>query len=373
MANVKLKSIFTKEDIYTVLQLLKALADGVDENDTNMQAQIDELKQKIATLKPEPEGYSVDTAGNVTIAGALKANNNGNVEVLKNLNVDGNASVNTLPFKAQDIAIAQLPVKDIAMGGGDVGMTLPAILIYCHSSGTIEGMGVKTAGVYAIVRATITVDGGSSSDNINIPFSTVYVYNDQMQPVTTLDEALEHGHLETSTLLGFEPVTFDSDMKTFHIDGGEITEAKIQNLTAKLQQGSYIDNSVTVGSDGLGNSIGYTLDSKSEAKYQHTVHITTLNDVDKQLNISFTAMSSKSTPVNSYERLHEVFGGCNLTVSGNAKYYSMQVPVYLDLHGGTQDTDKIYVTGSDSVGAYQQPTLATFPNITFTDDVVIPK
>ena len=50
MANVKLKSIFTKEDIYTVLQLLKALADGVDENDTNMQAQIDELKTKIDTL-----------------------------------------------------------------------------------------------------------------------------------------------------------------------------------------------------------------------------------------------------------------------------------------------------------------------------------
>ena len=111
----------------------------------------------------------------------------------------------------------------------------------------------------------------------------------------------------------------------------------------------------------------------SQAKYQHTVHITTLNDVDKQLNISFTAMSSKNTIINSYQRLHEVFGGCNLTVSGNAKYYEMQLPVYLDLHGGTMDTDKIYLSSSISVGAYQQPTLSVFPNITFTDNICIPK
>lgn len=37
-----------------------------------------------------PDGYAVDGSGNVTIAGALKANNNGDVEVNKNLVVDGN-------------------------------------------------------------------------------------------------------------------------------------------------------------------------------------------------------------------------------------------------------------------------------------------
>ena len=103
MANVKLKSIFTKEDIYTILQLLKALAEGVDENDANMQAQIDELKTKIDTLKPEPEGYAVDNAGNVTIAGALKANNNRLHLVIINIhsrkwNVDGLA-VRTFAYR----------------------------------------------------------------------------------------------------------------------------------------------------------------------------------------------------------------------------------------------------------------------------------
>lgn len=362
MANVKLKSIFTKEDIYTVLQLLKALADGVDENDTNMQAQIDELKTKIDTLKPEPEGYSVDNAGNVTIAGALKANNNGNVEVSKNLNVNGNASVNTLPFRAQDIAIAQLPVKDMSGGSGDTGMTLPAILIHCHSTGSIEGTAVRTSGVYAIVRSAITIDGGSSSDTINIPFMATYVYNDNMQPVTTLDEALSEGHLDTATLLGFDPVTFDTEMKTFHIDGGEITEAHIQNLTAKLQQGSYIDNSVIVGSDGYGNSIGSILDLKSDGKYQHTV---TLHG--DGFEFCFTAMSQKNMQVTSYLDLRTVFGGRRIALTGFSAALSAR-PVYIDLNGKTVETDFIRVY-NEAGGGFSNKTLSSIGTIIYEDDV----
>lgn len=116
-------------------------------------------------------------------------------------------------------------------------------------------------------------------------------------------------------------------------------------------------------------TLGEIARAAKKVKYQHTVHITAISDTDKQLNLSFTAMSSVYTPVNSYQTLHEAFGGHNLTVSGNAKYYSMQVPVYLDLHGGTMDTDKIYLSSSDSVGEYQQPPLSSFPNIAFTDDV----
>lgn len=108
----------------------------------------------------------------------------------------------------------------------------------------------------------------------------------------------------------------------------------------------------------------------SKARYQHTVHITALSDTNKQLNVSFTARSSKNTPVNSYQRLHEVFGGRNLTVSGLIKYWAMGVPIYLDLHGGTISTDKVYFVDASSAGAYQQPALSEFPNIAFADDVV---
>ena len=114
------------------------------------------------------------------------------------------------------------------------------------------------------------------------------------------------------------------------------------------------------------------VDGKSDAKYQHTVHIVTYSDADRQLNVSFTAMSSKNTPINSYQTLHDVFGGRNLTLGGGMKYYTMQTPIYMDLHGGTISTDKIYCASTENVGAYQQPTLETFPNITFTDDVCIP-
>lgn len=317
-----------------------------------------------------PDGYAVDASGNITLNGGLHVDNAGNVEMGKNLNVDGNASVNTLPFRAKDIAIAQLPIKDTSGEIAVTGLSLPVILIHCHSTGSIFGMGATANGVYAIVRATITAGEGPDSESMNIPFTTTYVYNDQMKPVTTLDEALAEGHLEPSTLLSFPPVTFDEDMKTFHLDGREITEANIRNLTATLRQGSYIDGSVTVGSGG--NSIEYTLNSKSEAKYQHTVHIVTYSDAERQLNVSFTAMSSKNTPINSYQTLHDVFGGRNLTLGGGMKYYTMQTPIYMDLHGGTISTDKIYCASTENVGAYQQPTLSSFPSIAFTDDVCIP-
>ena len=124
-------------------------------------------------------------------------------------------------------------------------------------------------------------------------------------------------------------------------------------------------------SDTVGDEANLRLiNTASQAKYQHTVHITSLSNADKQLNVSFTAMSSKNTPVVSYQKLHEVFGGHNLTLSGLIKYWAMGVPIYLDLHGGTIETDKLYFVDATSAGAYQQPALSQFPNIVFTDDVV---
>lgn len=356
MANVKLKSIFTKEDIYTVLQLLKALADGVDENDTNMQAQIDELKQKIATLKPEPEGYSVDGSGNVTIAGALKANNNGDVEVLKNLNADGKAY-----FCGKNALIYHGTVSTV-MEGSTVQSTVTALMMNGPDV-TSQGVQEIASGAGMIVLAsqgndfmvflgTPLKDG---SDGTTSPATLEEVYNDNWNPYKSLASC------KRPIMLG--------DDNTAAID--------------TIYTGSIIPSgggTPTIGSNfmigGTGTTLANVVDKatgSSQAKYQHTVHITALSDVDKQLNVSFTAMSSKNIIINSYQRLHEVFGGRNLTVSGNMKYYAMQAPLYLDLHGGTEDTDKIYCSSAESVGAYQQPTLSSFPNITYTDDVVIPK
>lgn len=315
MANVKLKSIFTKEDIYTVLQLLKALADGVDENDTNMQAQIDELKQKIATLKPEPEGYSVDDSGNVTIAGALTANNNGDVEVGKKLVVNGN-------ILSGLIGKATLPIKQGEQTLGSVDCWVG------------EGMDIISGGTPILFAISCMIKPGTLG-NITKIFAGPVVMNTGSDTVAckTMDEVISKGYIPFELLNTY----------------GLASDNNVQDMIS---------------------SISRTL---SDAKYQHTVHLSSYGDADKQLNLSFTAMSSKSNPVDSYNDLRDVFGGCNLTLGGNMKYYTMQVPLYLDLHGGSIGTDKIYCSSVQSVGAYQQPTLDAFPNITFTDNVVIPK
>lgn len=283
---------------------------------------------KTGSINPTPEGYAVDGAGNVTIAGALKANNNGDVEVLKNLKVDGKAKLGyagKAAFILNGLSIDFFVYEAILIGGGEPAPRFVAFLPI------IENI---------------------TTDEISIPaIKDIWGYlinNSDGTPATTIDEAL-------NGVLGDIPFTVALNGEWNYAEFGELRvySGKIQ-LSA--DSSDFVDLRL--------------IPTASQAKYQHTVHITTLNDPDKQLNLSFTARSSKNTPINSYQALHEVFGGRNLTVSGNAKYYEMQLPVYLDLHGGTMDTDKIYLSSSISVGAYQQPTLSTFPSITFTDDVV---
>ena len=350
MANVKLKSIFTKEDIYTVLQLLKALADGVDENDTNMQAQIDELKQKIATLKPEPEGYAVDDAGNVTIAGALTANNNGDVEVAKNLNVDGNAT-----FAGKNCFVWNGTVTD-TIEGMSIATTLSGLFFH-GSVFSVEGQTSGDPGIFALIAV--------NDDGLNFYFAKPVHYDPATQEPrpATVEEILSGNWSPYLSIEGGIKVLTDR------------SDGRLTTLSVNKLEGSENEPSISwvFKVEGENISLGEIARAAKKVKYQHTVHITALSDADKQLNVSFTAMSSDNTPVNSYQNLHTVFGGRNLTVSGNAKYYSMQLPVYLDLHGGSIGTDKIYCSSAESVGAYQQPTLDSFPNITFTDDVCIPK
>lgn len=299
-----------------------------------------------------PDGYAVDGAGNVTIAGTLKAANNGDVEILKNLNADGKAY-----FCGKNALIYHGTVSTI-MEGSTVQATATALMMNGPEI-TIQGEQENASGAGMLVLASQGKDfmvflGTPLKDNgdgTTSPATLEDVYNDNWDPYTSIASC------KRPIMLG--------DDNTAVID--------------TIYTGSIIPSgggTPTIGSNfmigGTGTTLANVVDKAtgaSQAKYQHTVHITSLNDADKQLNVSFTAMSSKNTVINSYQRLHEVFGGRNLTVSGNAKYYEMQLPVYLDLHGGTMDTDKIYLSSSISVGAYQQPTLSTFPSITFTDDV----
>lgn len=312
---------------------------------------------KTGSINPIPEGYAVDDAGNVTIAGALKANNNGDVQVGKNLEVGGNAT-----FSGKSSFIWHGIINEEIEG-----TTITSDVSGFFFQGPIMTIGGQTMSGPGIIALTAV----NNADGIECDIINPKHYNpatQELRPATVEEILSGDWSFYLSVDVGTKLLRDRSD-------------ARLTTLNVNKVMGS--DNDPVIGwvfkVENENISLGEIaqkakeVNGKSDAKYQHTVHITSLDDADKQLNISFTAMSSKSTPVISYQWLHEIFGGCNLAVSGNAKYYQMQLPVYLDLHGGTMDTDKIYISSGISVGAYQQPTLSSFPNITFTDDVCIPK
>lgn len=281
------------------------------------------------------------------------------------LEVDGKARVNTLPFLVQDIAIASLPVKNMAQGMGDLGITLPVILIYSHSKGVVGGAELTASGVFAVLRTTLVQTSGAGDANTDVPLCAVNVFDDELNPVTTLDDAIAKGHLELLTLDSGSTIGYDDEFHYFTKNGSEITEAKIQNLTATLKQGSYIDSSVTVGSNGYVNSIGYTLDLKSEAKYQHTVVLS-----GGGFELCFTAPSSKNMVIDSYEDLGIVFGGERIGLTGYSAALSAK-PVLIDLHGGSESNDfiRVYEEGGSTFANHK---LSSLGAITFADDVYIP-
>lgn len=301
---------------------------------------------KTGSINPIPEGYAVDGAGNVTIAGALKANNNGDVEVLKNLNADGMATFgggkNAIYQKTKienldgtelssTMGFLLLSGVGLSAGGQTVSSNGPACLFLLNEEGAADG-----------ATAKIGVPRNSRGEIISS------IAADDFSPYATFGTARRI-------------VIANED------DQLQENVIYVDNLTSKSAVPA-IDSKFCL-SDNPTVSLA-KLATASQAKYQHTVHLTTYSDPDKQLNLSFTARSSKSTPINSYQALHDVFGGRNLTLSGLVKYWSALTPVYLDLHGGTIENDKIYATDPTSAGAYQQPNLSSFPNIAFADDVV---
>ena len=113
----------------------------------------------------------------------------------------------------------------------------------------------------------------------------------------------------------------------------------------------------------------------SLAKYQHTVTIKATATADAGgCYITFTAYSSKNTPIDSYQDLHSLFGGCALSASGAARLNaadSGKGALKLDLHGGTVATDAIVCL--DASGAEHSIKLSALGSPAFSDDVCVPK
>lgn len=114
----------------------------------------------------------------------------------------------------------------------------------------------------------------------------------------------------------------------------------------------------------------------SNARFQHTITIIGSRPVSGggACAITLTAYSSKNTPVDSYQDLNSVFGGCALSVSGlySPASGTNRGAVKLDLHGGTIAKDMLYYS-DPSMTTLQSVALSACGDITFTDDVCIPK
>ena len=230
----------------------------------------EDLAFKTGTISSEPEGYSVDGSGNVTIAGALKANKNGDVQVNKNLVVDGN----TLHL-AGDLA----RIKSYIQGSS--------------------------------LRFRVELKDRNFADDYK---------------------------------MGLELLLNDAGNWNCYVGG------YYRILTENIAEERY-----------------------SKARYQHTVTIKGTRPAQGggSCFLTFTAYSSKNTPIDSAQDLIDVFGGCDLSVSG----------MYSPSQGTNFGAVKLYLNGASTIAdvslAYIDPSLineagvkiSECGNLSFADDV----
>lgn len=153
------------------------------------------------------------------------------------------------------------------------------------------------------------------------------------------------------------------------LDDGYVT--LYQNKEQDLTLDSFTGNGYMISVEELGdalNDVGTLKSETSKAKYQHTVTIKF--DSQNVAVLTFTAMSSNSLKVTSFQNLATVFGGRRLTCSGGDSTGDRYT--FLDTHKSTPND---YVVGYiNSTGFHTDETLGTLTGtgLTVEDDVIIP-
>ena len=300
---------------------------------------------KAGSINPIPEGYAVDGAGNVTIAGAITANNNGDVEVGKNLNVDGKAY-----FCGKDALIYHGSIST-TMQGATAHVTLTALMMNGPEI-IVEGEQQGANGPGMLILASmgndfmvflgtpLKVDANGTTS----PATLEDVYNDNWDPYTSIASCRQ-------------PVMFGDNYTAL------IEHIFTNSIVATGDSNPSIDNSFII--NGTGTTLGDVVAKASQAKYQHTV---TLHGDGYEF--CFTAMSPKNMLVSSYIDLRTVFGGRRIALTGFSAALSAR-PVYIDLNGKTAETDLIRVY-NEAGGGFSDKTLSSIGAIIYEDDVCEP-
>ena len=308
----------------------------------------EDLAFKTGSINATPEGYNVDGAGNVTIAGALTANNNGDVEVSKNLNVDGMAT-----FGGGKNAIYQ-KTKIENLQGTEFSSTMGFLLL--SGVGLSAGGQTTTNGPACLflLNESSTDDGAMAK--IGVPRNA-------------------SGEIISSIAADdFSPyATFGTARRIIIANGDDQLQESViyvDNLTSTSATPA-IDSRFCL-SDNPTVSLA-KLATASQAKYQHTVTIKGARPAQGggSCFITFTAYSSKNTPIDSAQDLIDVFGGCELSVSG----------MYSPSQGTNFGAVKLYLNDASTIAdaslAYIDPSIinesgvkmSECGNLSFADDV----
>lgn len=144
----------------------------------------------------------------------------------------------------------------------------------------------------------------------------------------------------------------------------DVMQRQIKNLFESVQ------------TDANGNveiSKNLTVDGKLSLKqnFRHTVVLKLYGGgTNPMAVVSFTDYSDSGLQITDYSKLHAVFGGKIISVSGLVSVYAANewqtaAPCTLDLTGGTMATDKLYIVYATTTNPLPK-TLAELGASTFT-------
>lgn len=286
-----------------------------------------------------PDGYAVDGAGNVTIAGALKANNNGDVEVGKNLEVGGMAM-----FGGGKNAIYQ-KTKIENLGGTEMSSTMGFLLL--SGVGLSAGGQTMTNGPACLFLLNESSADDGATAKIGVPRNA----NGEILSSIAADDFSPYATFGMARRIVIANEDDQLQENVIYVD----------NLTSKSAVPA-IDSKFCL-SDNSTVSLA-KLATASQAKYQHTVTLS-----GDGFEFCFTAPSSKNMVIDSYEDLGIVFGGERIGLTGYSHALSAK-PVLIDLHGGSANNDFIRVF-EENGNTFANHTLSSLGAITFADDVYI--
>lgn len=230
-----------------------------------------------------PEGYSVDGSGNVTIAGALKANKNGDIEVFKNLKADGN-------ILSGLIGKATIPIKQ----GDETMLTLDC---WVGQGGKADGEAYSKF-YFAVVP--LASESGLEVASV-CPICTFYASENDYDLCSTMDDVIGKGFIPAELALSF---SLASSKQLDQIN---------RRLDEEINGAKYL-HGVTIKLDSTGNSV-----------------------------LAFTAMSRNDLKISTIQHIGAVFPGCRLACSGGDKTGVRYV--YLDTFGSDYHVGYLDSTG----------------------------